>query len=157
MITINELFTNPNDEKVVKSINNLETFTEENNLKMADYAGILDYINLESDEERIAAIEFIINNANDSENIDMDSVDSIESLFYQEIDNMSSSVAHYLDEYSVDFLQMAHNINDTNASGQREISEIAMYELASKKDVIVEKLTEVYTIVNECLNHKDIE
>ena len=157
MITINELFTNPNDEKVVESINNLETFAEENNLEMADYAGTLDYINLESDEERIDAIEFTIANADDSDYVNMNECDSVENLFYQAITNMSDNVAHTIHSFAEDLIMSARTIEDINPAGQRVISERGMYEISKRSDEIIGALTDVLKSIDNCLECKDKE
>ena len=156
MITINELFANPNDERVVETLNKLETFAEEHYLEMGDYAGTLDYMNFESDDERVDAIEAIIALA-DEEVIDFDECDSIENLFYREIDILSEELGNCLNSYAYDFLGISEAIKETNAAYQREISERAMYELANKKSEICDKLADIVTILDDCLKYKDKE
>lgn len=156
MITINELFANPNDERVVETLNKLETFAEEHDLEMGDYAGTLDYMNFESDQEKLGAIEVTMRLA-DEEFINFDECDSVESLFYQEITDASAELATYLESYSRDFALLADTIKSTNVAGQREISERAMYELSRMSDKINDKLADAFTFIDYCLNHKDKE
>lgn len=142
-------------EQTEEATTKLNEFMNDRNLESGDYVGTLDYIGLD-DSERIEAIDFTIDNADEDE-VDMDSVDSVESLFYQEITNMSDSVAHILSEYAMDFMWMSDAIVEKNDAGQRELSERAMYELAKNQDDILGKLSDIYTTINTYINYNDVE
>lgn len=156
MLKAEEVFKKVNQEGE-DAVTRLNNFADDNNLEIGDYVGTLDYMCL-TDSERINAIDFTINHANDSdENINMEECDSIENLFYREIDIMSEELGTCLNSYAYDFIGISKAITETNAAYQREISERSMYELANKKSEICDKLSDIVTILDSCLNYKDKE